>query len=142
MIPEAFRVNEYEELPHKQCDHRDNKQGKGEESPHKNKRGKHHKMIPIEDSAGCTASSIHHQPEWTPDQNANQITDIERDRKNKQTNFSDDAFIIYDANDSKKDAPQQHDAISGFCCRYYIAFECFMVNSFPNRLKSAEKELL
>lgn len=51
-------------------------------------------MIPIKDPAGSAAAVVHDQPEWAPDQYADQVAYVEQDTDHKQARLADDAIVI------------------------------------------------
>ena len=71
MLPETLGVYKHRQLPYEEGDKCHYKKGRGVKAPHKHHRRKHHKVIPVEDAAGGTASVTHNKTEGTPYKHAN-----------------------------------------------------------------------
>lgn len=99
-------------------------------------------MVPVEDPASGTATVLHDQPERTPDQDTDQITDIEHYRDHEQRNFADLVEVIQYSNPCNQQAPKDKYFIGGLCCGYYVTPQCLIVDFFPYRFETAGKKLL
>ena len=78
VFPESFGVRKHAHLPHNpDCKGKDN-QRPGIHACNRYERRKHHHMIPVEYTAGRTAFILHYKSEWTPYQNAYEVSDLEK----------------------------------------------------------------
>ena len=76
-LPEPVRVDQHAKLPNQENQEGHEKPTEAKEAAGEDQVGEHHQMIPIENAAGGAAAILHNQPERTPDQYTNQITDEE-----------------------------------------------------------------
>ena len=82
----------------------------GEKTGNENNGGKHHHVVPVENSAGGTAAVFHKpDPERTPEKNADKVADIESDGKNKKHVSSDNSGEIKCADGGDKREPDKTD---------------------------------
>ena len=79
MFPKAFRIYKHRKLPYEKGKKSHNKQGRGIKAPHKHHGRKHHKMIPVENTAGGTASVPHNKTEGTPYKHTYKIAYVKGD---------------------------------------------------------------
>lgn len=99
-------------------------------------------MIPVKDPTGGTAAVFHDQPEWAPDQHADQVANIKQHRDHKQRYLVDYAPIIQQADPHDQKAPKDKNLISGLSGGHDIASQGFMVDLVPYGPKMVGKELL
>ena len=78
-FPETFRIHHDAKFPYDPDCQCQKQQRPGIKTGNECQRNKHHKMIPVENTASRTAAVPHDQPEWAPDQYTDQITDIKED---------------------------------------------------------------
>ena len=71
-------------------------------------------MIPVENAAGGAAAGLHHQTEGTPDQHADEITDIEENRDQEKTDPAIETASVPNANGSSKEDPENRNLIGSF----------------------------
>jgi len=142
MIPKAFGMEKNTNLPHKPCDDRKHNKRNGKKTTYVNHRGEHHQMIPIKDTAGGTAAGSHHEPEWTPNQYTDQITDIEKNRNHKQTDFSDPSLIVHETDCDDQGTPKQKNVIGGLGGGYHIFFQGFVIDLIPDGAEAVAKQFL
>ena len=76
VFPESFRVCEYTDFPYEPYYYGNGKERKCVKTFNCYKRRKHHKMVPVENTAGCATFVAHYKPEWTPDKNTYQVAHI------------------------------------------------------------------
>ena len=84
MFPETLWVEENAHFPNKPNDKREEKETPCIDAGDKEERCEHHQMVPVKDSAGGAATGLHKKSEGAPDQNANQVADIENNRNEEQ----------------------------------------------------------
>ena len=96
IFPEALRIHHDAQLPDQPVRKGHQQQRAAIEAADRQQRRKHHQVIPVEDAAGRAAFCLDDQPERTPDQHADEVTDIKHNRNHEQ------CLIVQDAPD-----PQQ-----------------------------------
>ena len=141
-FPETFGIDQHAQLPNQPGKNRHDHQRYGIKSSHKNQRGEHHQVIPVENAAGGAAFVLHDQPEGTPDQNADQVTDIEADGDHKEPQFADHVRIIQYADQGDQGDPEQHDLVCGFCGGYDVVFQGLGIDLFADGTETVGKKFL
>jgi len=97
-------------FPYRKNDYGNSAKAPGEKSRNKEKRRKHHDMVPVENSAGCAAAVFHEpDPERAPEKNADEVADIENDRKEQKHVSADYSGEIKRRNCSGKQKPDYSD---------------------------------
>lgn len=101
----------------------------GEKSQNENDWGKHHHVVPVENSAGCAAAVFHEpDPEWTPEKNADQIADIKGDGKNKKHISSDNSAEIENTDCGGEQKPDYSDFYGVAVAFFDICKEVFKIS--------------
>ena len=99
-------------------------------------------MIPVEYPASGAAPGLHHEPEGAPNKYADEITYIEENRDHKKPSFVDKTSIVQGSNRCDQQAPKYKYFIHCFGGPGNVAFECFIIELFPNGAKTIGKQLL
>ena len=76
MLPKSFGVEIYHYLPNNNIYQSKYKKRKRKKATDKNHWTKHHKMIPIENSAGCTTLVTEHKTEGTPNKHTYKVANV------------------------------------------------------------------
>ena len=76
IFPESLREDKDAKLPYSKGDYRHCKKRKGIEADYKHHRCKHHKMIPVKNTAGGAAFVLHNKTEGTPYKNTDKVAYI------------------------------------------------------------------
>ena len=99
-------------------------------------------MIPIENSAGGAAAGFHDQPEGAPDQNADQVTHIEKDRNDKKQALMEKPYVIECADQSDEQTPEKENLIRRFGGGDHITFQSGAIDLFQNGFEASGKQFL
>ena len=89
IFPEPLGIEHDAQFPHEPREQGQHHQRDGEKAPYIDQRREHHQMIPVENAAGGAAAGVHHQPEGTPDQHADEVTHIKDHRDYKEQGLGD-----------------------------------------------------
>ena len=99
-------------------------------------------MIPIKNAAGRATSVFHDQTKGTPDQNTDQIANIEKSADHEKPHGVQNVHIIQYADRTEKQDPQNQNldrALRRIPC---MLTERITVNIFTRRAESYEEKLL
>ena len=101
----------------------------GEKSGNENDGGKHHHMVPVENSAGGAAAVFHKpDPESAPEKNADKVADVKSDGKNTKHVSSDNSAEIKRADCGDKREPDKADFNSVAVAFFDIGKKVFKVS--------------
>ena len=82
-------------FPHKENDYGANHQTAGKEALYKQQRAEHHQVIPVKDATSRAAAVFHNKmPEGTPEQHADQITNVKNRTDNQKPDIIQDACFF------------------------------------------------
>ena len=112
-LPEALGVHHHAQLPHQPHRDRQQDQAQGVEAAHADHGREHHQMVPVEDAAGRAAAVLHNEPEGAPDQYADQVADIERERDEEERRVGEDAQPMQQRERNHHRRPEQEDPVGG-----------------------------
>ena len=141
-VPEALRVNQYEQLPDEPGNNRHDKQRYGVKTAHENNGREHHQMVPVEDPAGGAAAVAHDQTEGAPDQHSDQIADIKAYADEEKSGFVDDSVEIENSDYSNQGAPEDKYLVCSLGGGLDIAAQGIPVDFLPNGPEAVGKDLL
>ena len=99
-------------------------------------------MIPVKNPAGVTASGLHHQSEGTPDQNTDQIADIENHADQKKHGIIEDTAVVQHTDHCQQTTPQNKHFVGCLCGCDDIGPQGFMVDLLPDRTETAGKSFM
>ena len=134
-------MEQYAKLPCNKDYQRAYKQRACKKAVNKHKRRKHHKMVPVENAAGSTATRFHHQSERAPEKNAYKVANVKRYANHKKYDLVYDFRIIKRAKHREQCYPQKHNPVSRLGNGADIASQCLTVYLFANRSEPLLKYL-
>jgi hypothetical protein len=142
LFPKAFGMQNEEKLPKTQNYKRHQNQRKRIYTRDKNHWRKHHKMIPIKNTTGRTASVFHDQAKGTPDQNTDQITNIEKNADHEKSHGVQNVRIIQYAEHTEKQDPQNQNLDRASCRIRRMLTDRIALDIFARHTESYEEKLL